>query len=161
MAISGVPVYLSEISSHRIRGQLGTVCEISITFGIFLSQLLSIRELLGSSDRWHILITGPIVPAILSALLLYFLPETPKALLLKHHGYGDVSQAKIALQELRNRGDVDDELKELCDEISESHNKYNRMMGIRDILRKKEFRWPLILSLVLHISQQFSGVNSV
>ena len=47
MAISVVPVYLSEISEHNIRGQTGTINEISITFGIVVSQILGLDHLLG------------------------------------------------------------------------------------------------------------------
>ena len=47
VAISAVPVYLSEISSHKIRGQTGTINEISVSFGIVVSQVLGLSQLLG------------------------------------------------------------------------------------------------------------------
>ncbi len=47
LAITVTPIYLSEISSHKIRGQTGTIHELSITSGIVVSQILGLSQLLG------------------------------------------------------------------------------------------------------------------
>ena len=62
---------------------------------------------------------------------------------------------------MRQRQDVAEELNELCFEINESNTIYNRIVGVRDLFKMKEFRWPLLTSMLLHASQQLCGINTV
>lgn len=47
IALSALPMYLSEISPKEIRGSLGQVTAIFICVGVFTGQLLGLPELLG------------------------------------------------------------------------------------------------------------------
>ncbi|KAB0354485.1 hypothetical protein FD755_023023 [Muntiacus reevesi] len=47
IALSALPMYLSEISPKEMRGSLGQVTAISICVGVFTGQLLGLPELLG------------------------------------------------------------------------------------------------------------------
>jgi len=47
MCCSLVPVYLSEIAPSTLRGQLGVMSQLFITFGILVAQLLGFRQILG------------------------------------------------------------------------------------------------------------------
>ncbi|CAO2640071.1 Solute carrier family 2, facilitated glucose transporter member 9, partial [Lemmus lemmus] len=47
IALSALPMYLSEISPKEIRGSLGQVTAIFICIGVFVGQLLGLPELLG------------------------------------------------------------------------------------------------------------------
>lgn len=47
IALSALPMYLSEISPKEIRGSLGQVTAIFICIGVFTGQLLGLPELLG------------------------------------------------------------------------------------------------------------------
>jgi hypothetical protein len=106
------------------------------------------------------LLAVPIVPAFIGSILLYFLPETPKALILQDKANG-VENARKALQSLRNREDVDEELKDLCAEIAESENRHAERVRVRQLVSQREFRWPFITSSVLQGSLQLCGINSV
>ena len=62
----------------KIRGAIGTFNQVAITFGIFVSMILGLNDILGSENRWPILIGSTIVPSILQALLLLMIPESPR-----------------------------------------------------------------------------------
>ncbi len=53
MACGLVPGYLNEISPKKLRGTTGVIFQLFITIGIFASQVLGIRQLLG---QWIFLI---------------------------------------------------------------------------------------------------------
>ncbi len=73
-----VPGYLNEISPKKLRGASGVVLQLFITIGILVSQVLGIRQLLGTDNQWHILLSLSAVPSILGAvLLLIFFPDSP------------------------------------------------------------------------------------
>ena len=77
-----IPTYLSEISPVALRGATGVMHQLCVTIGILVAQLLGFRQLMGVASLWHFLLGLPIVPSILGGLvLLFFFPETPRALL--------------------------------------------------------------------------------
>ena len=47
MCCSIVPIYLSEIAPSTLRGQIGVMSQLFITFGILVAQLLGFRQILG------------------------------------------------------------------------------------------------------------------
>ncbi len=46
------PMFLSEISPFNIRGALGTVHQLSVTIGIFMSSVFGLPSILGKSGLW-------------------------------------------------------------------------------------------------------------
>lgn len=47
MATHLAPLYLAEITPFNLRGALGTANQLFITIGIFVSNLMGLREILG------------------------------------------------------------------------------------------------------------------
>jgi MFS family permease len=158
MSCSLVPTYLNEISPANLRGQTGLVHQIFINVGILTAQLVGFKEILGKESLWHFYLALPILPAILSFLvLLLFFPDSPHELFIKH---GDVANSKRALQLFRNDLDVSDELQALYKE-SQKQSGSNEGVSLKSLLTASEYRWPLITAIVLQFSQQLCGVNAV
>ena len=152
-----IPTYLNEISPKSLRGATGVVSQLFITIGILVSQTLGFQQLLGTADKWHILLALPIIPSILGALtLLLFLPDSPKALLLDND---DKNACQKALKKLRNSTNVTNEIQEIIDESKEY--KSDEAISIIKLITSSELRWPLITGLVLNITQQLCGINAV
>ena len=42
-----------------------------------------------------------------------------------------------------------------------SESRSDEAVSFKDLFTLKEFRWPLITSLVLQLTQQLSGINAV
>lgn len=49
MAFNALPMYLGELAPKELRGALGSMVEVSVIFGIFLAQILSLRAILGNA----------------------------------------------------------------------------------------------------------------
>lgn len=42
-----VPMYLTEMAPLRLRGAMGVLCALGVTFGVLVGQVMSLREILG------------------------------------------------------------------------------------------------------------------
>lgn len=49
-------MYISEIAPLNLRGGLGTVNQLAVTTGLLISQILGIDQLLGTEERWPVLL---------------------------------------------------------------------------------------------------------
>jgi len=157
MSCSLVPIYLSEIAPTQLRGQTGIIHNLFLTLGLFIAQFLGFKELLGTSSLWNILLSLPIVPAVLGGILLiFFFDETPKFLLFEKN---DETRAIKSLQKLRNSDNVSTELRSLYVEGSEMSSQ--RTLGIFELIKTKELRWPLMTGILLQFAQQFCGINVI
>ncbi|XP_070534231.1 solute carrier family 2, facilitated glucose transporter member 8-like isoform X2 [Ptychodera flava] len=142
-----VPVYLAEISTAARRGLLGACFQVAVTMGILLAYLMGYA---GLNYIWLALI-GAIIPSLM-VVLMAFMPETPRYLLSKNRR----NDALVTLSYLRGTGvDVDDE----CCEI-ESNLDQQEQMSLSEFLRPSLYK-PLLISLMLMVFQQFSGINAV
>lgn len=80
LSTSTIIMYLIELAPLKYRGSVGTCISLGITFGIFVGQVSSLEEVLGSDNLWHYAIS---VHALLQLLCLFSLPwfpESPKFL---------------------------------------------------------------------------------
>lgn len=156
-----VPLYISEISPVSLRGSLGVFHQMAITSTILLSQVLGLKELLGRPDKdfyaWRILFAFPVLFAVFQLLTLPWCPKSPRYLYIK---LKREIAAKNILVRLRGRLDVKDELKDMEDEC----NATGSSMKIRDLpqfFTRRSLRLPLLIGIVLHMSQQLSGIVGV
>ncbi|CAD5118269.1 DgyrCDS6987 [Dimorphilus gyrociliatus] len=155
-----VPMYLTEIAPVRIRGAMGVLHQLALTSGIFVSQAIGLRQILGSADRWPILLAAIGLPCLLSGCVLYFMPDSPRHLLLNKK---DRDAAEKALKRLRNCSNVDLDLDEIEEEIIEEDedDEQEPEWTLKSILAADRLRLPLVLIIVLGSCQQLSGINAV
>ncbi len=59
--------------------------------------VIVLHNLLGAENLWNILLAGPFVAALISSGLLFFLPETPKAILLANKANGQEEARKSTI----------------------------------------------------------------
>ncbi|KRK97481.1 sugar transport protein [Secundilactobacillus odoratitofui DSM 19909 = JCM 15043] len=151
-----VPTYLSEISTPSIRGRLVTQNELMIVTGQLLAFV--VNAILGNmfghvSHIWRYMIGFGIIPAILLFFGMYFVPESPRWLVMK----GRAKEALNSLKTLRSRS-------ENCEtEISQIQNALNQEKEIKQATFK-DLGTPWIRRLVLigiglGVMQQFIGIN--
>lgn len=151
-----VPMYISEIAPLNLRGGLGTVNQLAVTVGLLLSQVLGIEQILGTNDGWPVLLGLAICPAILQLLLLPICPESPRYLLITKQWE---EEARKALRRLRASNSVEEDIEEMRAEEraqqSESH------ITTMELICSPSLRAPLIIGIVMQLSQQLSGINAV
>lgn len=142
------PVYLAEISTKTLRGFLGASMQLSITVGIVAAYAL------GMACSWSVLALFGATSSVMALLLLVFIPETPRYLILKNRR----KDALLALAALRGpHTDVEDE----CRDIEEGFMQESGSSFSYSEFRKPELSRPLFISVMIMFFQQFSGINAV
>lgn len=157
-----VPMYLTEIATVNIRGALGTISQLGATIGLLLSQILGLKEILGNKEYWPFLFGFAFIPAVLQLLMLPFCPESPRYLLLS---CGRVSEARLALKRLRkSTNDIEYDMEEMRAEEraqEEEVRLYGKLSSISELIHHPWLRTPLIIGVMMQLSQQLSGINAI
>nr|BAI94493.1 sugar transporter [Dianthus caryophyllus] len=107
LAVTLVPLYISETAPTETRGLLNTVPQFAVAAGMFLSYCMVFGMSLAESPSWRLMLGVLLVPSVLYlALSILYLPESPRWLVSK----GRMVEAKKVLQKLRGMEDVSAEL---------------------------------------------------
>lgn len=148
------PMYIAEIAPPKVRGNLVAWNQFAIIFGMLVIYFVNFGiSKTGSGDAWlntigwrYMFLSGAI-PAGLFLVLLVFVPETPRYLMLK----GDESGARAVLAKLVPAEEGEKEIAEIRASLSEHHSGKLLSFGMLVIL----------IGITLSIFQQFVGINVV
>ncbi|KAK4004300.1 hypothetical protein OUZ56_006040 [Daphnia magna] len=141
-------IYVSECSSPRVRGALGSFTSTFMSFGIVIAYVI------GAVVEWQIMcfVIGSL-PIVLGVAML-LMPETPSWLISHNRG----PQAKDALQYLRGKyTNIESEFQR----ISNNANSQLPKPSYAKILTNGHLMKPLIISMALMLFQQLSGINAI
>ncbi|KAB8164886.1 sugar porter family MFS transporter [Lysobacter maris] len=159
------PAYISEVSAAHYRGRLATVQQIAIICGLFaafISNYLlakfagtSTEPLWGGHEAWRWMFWMEIAPAALFLVLLLFIPESPRFLVVKARK----PQALAVLTRLY--GSVAGAAK--FDEIEASLARDHHRPRFSDLIGKATGRVrPIVwVGIGLATFQQLVGINVV
>ncbi|XP_072531924.1 solute carrier family 2, facilitated glucose transporter member 3a [Salminus brasiliensis] len=150
------PMYVGEVSPTPLRGAFGTLHQLGVVVGILISQVFGLEFLLGSDKLWPLLLALTVIPAILQCLLLPFCPESPRYLLIN---LNKEEEARKALVRLRGFEDVSKDMQEMKEESAKMNME--KKVTIPELFRTATYRQPLLIAVVLQLSQQLSGINAV
>ncbi|XP_068185300.1 solute carrier family 2, facilitated glucose transporter member 1-like [Antennarius striatus] len=151
-----VPLYVEEISPTSIRGALGTLHQLGVVIGILIAQIFGIEPILGNASLWPLLLGFTLLPAALQSILLPFCPESPRYLLIDCN---EESKARIILIKVRGTDDVNEDMQEMKEESEQTLRE--KKVTIPELFRSPNYRQPIIVAIVLQLSQQLSGINAV
>ncbi|KAI7865652.1 general substrate transporter [Spinellus fusiger] len=148
-------IYVSEISTNKSRGAMGTLFELFLNLGILLTQVCGMH--LSTRSTWRLLWGIPSFIAALQCLLLYFtVVESPRRLCADK----EYDKARVALQMLRQGAAIDDEFADLM--ASHQHTAdHTPRMTIWDILSVKDrsVSWNTLIVVVLQAYNQICGIG--
>lgn len=156
-----VSLYITEVSPKQVRGAFLSFHQIGIVVGILLAQVLSLEFVLGGVTTWPLLCGFSVVPCLLSCCLLPWCPESPRYLFSVRK---DEAGAKAALLRLTKSKQA---AKELLNEIREEEKVVSSRPDLyesfryRDLFVRPELRRSLMMSALLNVSQQWSGINAI
>lgn len=103
LAVTLVPLYISETAPTDIRGLLNTLPQFSGSGGMFLSYCMVFGMSLMPKPDWRLMLGVLSIPSLIYfGLTVFYLPESPRWLVSK----GRMAEAKRVLQRLRGREDV-------------------------------------------------------
>eukprot|EP00118_Oscarella_pearsei_P009466 m.54688 g.54688 ORF g.54688 m.54688 type:complete len:502 (+) comp34391_c0_seq1:115-1620(+) len=152
------PVYLAEVAPVRLRGMIGSLFQLGTVVFIFLSELLGIRQALGSQagNRWRYLLGVPVFLAFAHLVTSPFFPESPRYLYIMK---GNKEEAAAALRRLHGASCVPAALEEL--KIEKEIKAASDRVTCLDLFRNPYVRFPLLVTFGLQIVRQLSGINGV
>ncbi|KAE9555302.1 hypothetical protein FO519_001461 [Halicephalobus sp. NKZ332] len=147
-------LYLSEISPKKVRGIVGMSTGISVQLGLVLGALFAMPNLLGSKTLWWTmyLVEGIIFIFALFAIKLF--PDSPGYLLKS----GETDLAKYSLTFFQ--GTSDEELKVKIEELK-TEVEGSTQKGMIEVLRIKEKRERVLISVIVMFGTAFSGVAAI
>lgn len=143
------PIYISEISTEKNRGQLGALYQFNIVLGIFVAFFSNylLKGFGGANDwRWMLGVEG--IPALLYTGLMFSVPKSPRWLLLTK---GDVSGAKAILMRMGVQ-DLQTKIEAIKASIGSTK---------RESIFVFKYRKPVILAFLLACFNQLSGINFI
>ena len=151
VASFAAPSYISEIAPAHLRGRLVSMFQLAIVVGILATYIVNYFAA-NSNDPWrHMFLIG-VYPAVVLLVGLFFLPDSPRWLLLK----GRDDEAVKALVKLRGNS-YQAELNEIKQTLSmEKDKKSNWTL----LFNKKHL--PLVaIAVLVMLFQQLSGINAI
>ncbi|KFO28037.1 Solute carrier family 2, facilitated glucose transporter member 3 [Fukomys damarensis] len=151
-----VPMYIGDVSPTTLRGAFGTLHQLAIVVGILVAQIFGLKFILGTEKYWPVLLGFTIIPAILQSVALPFCPESPRFLLFNRK---EEEYATEILQRLWGTLDVSQNIQEMKDESVRMSQE--KKVTVLELFRSQGYREPLIISIMLQLSQQLSGINAV
>ncbi|XP_060930779.1 solute carrier family 2, facilitated glucose transporter member 1-like [Limanda limanda] len=151
-----VPMYVEEISPTSLRGALGTLHQLGVVIGILMAQIFGTESIMGNASLWPLLLGFTLLPAVVQCVLLPLCPESPRYLLIDCN---EDSKARSILMKLRGTDDVSDDMEEMREESQQM--KREKRVTILELFRSPVYRQPIFVAIMLHLSQQLSGINAV
>ncbi|XP_036411236.1 solute carrier family 2, facilitated glucose transporter member 3-like [Megalops cyprinoides] len=150
------PMYIGEVSPTSLRGAFGTLHQLGVVVGILVAQIFGLEVLLGSATLWPLLLALTAIPAVIQCILLPFCPESPRYLLIN---LNQEEEALRALVRLRGSEDVSTDMQEMKEESIKM--AMEKKVTIPELFRTPAYRQPILIAIMLQLSQQLSGINAV
>jgi MFS transporter, SP family, arabinose:H+ symporter len=150
------PVYIAEISPEQWRGRLGSLFQLGIVTGIFLTLFINKviqgmgNEAWNTALGWRWMLGMEVVPAVLFILLLFTVPESPRWLANK----GRDEEARGILTNIGGAGHAQTELANIKAAMTQEEGRFS------ELLSHAYFR-PLLIAVVLMACSQFCGINAI
>ncbi|KAM8916079.1 solute carrier family 2, facilitated glucose transporter member 1 isoform 2-T2 [Spinachia spinachia] len=149
------PLYIQEVSPTHLRGAFATLNQVFFATGILLGMVAGLETVLGTEHHWAMMLSLSIIPALMQYLVLPFCPESPRYLLISR---GEESKAEAALMRLRGSAEkVFAELEEMKEEAAHTQSG----VTIHEFFKKRRYKKPIIIVLVINLGSQLSGFNAI
>ena len=157
------PMYIAETSPPRIRGRLGSLQQLAIVTGIFLSLAIDklLADMAGGSGKvlwlgleaWRWMFIMMAVPAIVYGVLAYTIPESPRYLVAKYR----IPEARKVLSVLLGEKSLELTITRIQESL-----KAEKPPSWRDLKKPTGGIYGIVwVGLGLSIFQQFVGINVI
>ena len=158
------PAYIAEVSPARFRGMLTSIQQIAIISGLFaafVSNYLLADAAAGSTaefwmgyEAWRWMFWMELIPACLFLLMLFFIPESPRFLMVKKR----TDKAQEVLTRLYGKAAADQKIAEIRGSLADDHKP-----RLSDLIQKGSGKVrPIVwVGIGLAAFQQLVGINVV
>lgn len=161
------PMYIAEIAPASMRGKLVSLNQLTIVIGILAAQIANMLiakpvasgatpEMIAATwngqQAWRWMFWGAAFPAAAFITLTFFIPESPRWLILK----GYTLKAKVVLCKIGGNRYAEEEEQSICDAIGKEKGK-----GGLSMLFNCPFNRVLSLGVIIAVFQQWCGTNVI
>jgi len=146
------PIYISEIAPAKARGRLVILFQFNIVFGILISYLSNYVIGLMFQDSWRLMLGIMAVPSFIFLVLLRFVPESPRWLIL-HKSQNDEARETLRII---NPDTYEEEMQSIIDSKNEEVTDVNA-----EGLFNPRYRFPVMLAVLFAFFNQVSGINAI
>jgi sugar porter (SP) family MFS transporter len=146
------PVYISEIAPAERRGALTGLFQFNIVLGILLAFASNalVQGAADGDDPWRLKLGIAAVPAVLFAVLMFTIPQSPRWLALR----GRREEARDSLARVGVT-----QVDAMLEEFDRAAEDARRNSGYR--LFTAANRRPILLAVLLAMFNQLSGINAI
>ncbi len=146
------PMYIAEIAPANIRGRLVSFNQFAIIFGMLVIYFVNYAIALTGDEQWltnegwRLMFLSEAIPVIIFLVLLFFVPETPRYLVLK---------------------DKEDKALKVLNRIAGTEQAKTILAEIKSTTREHNAPWlsygflVIFVGIMLSVFQQFVGINVV
>ena len=157
------PAYIAEISPAAMRGRTGSLQQLAIVLGIFVSLLFNYLIVLVTADQeptslvgpmaaWRWMLMAEVVPALLYGVLVLSIPESPRYLVQ----IGALDQARAVI-----RRTIGESPQAMINRIKASQGNAGGG-SIKDLFSRRSGLLPIVWTgVLLAIFQQLVGINVI
>lgn len=161
------PIYISEVSPAKIRGTLVSLYQLAVTAGFLLAYLANwaidagidpaaaadagLWSRMFNAEAWRGMLGSETLPALLFLFIIFFIPESPKWLIIK----GKSSKAIAVLSRILGSED------EINAEVEATRSSSGEDKGSWSDLLKPGILAAVLAGCAIAILGQFMGVNAV
>ena len=160
------PIYISEVSPAKIRGTLVSLYQLAVTAGFLLAYLANwaidagidpsaaadagLWSRMFNAEAWRGMLGSETLPALLFLFIIFFIPESPKWLIIK----GKPSEATAVLSRILGSED------EINAEVEATRSSSGEDKGSWSDLLKPGILVAVLAGCAIAILGQFMGVNA-
>jgi sugar porter (SP) family MFS transporter len=146
------PVYISEIAPAERRGALTGLFQFNIVLGILLAFASNalVQGMADGSDPWRLKLGIAAAPAILFAVLMFTIPQSPRWLAAR----GRKQEARASLERVGVSNTA-----AMLEEFERAAEDARRNSSYR--LFTAANRRPIVLAILLAMFNQLSGINAI
>ena len=161
------PIYISEVSPAKIRGTLVSLYQLAVTAGFLLAYLANwaidagidpsaaadagLWSRMFNAEAWRGMLGSETLPALLFLFIIFFIPESPKWLIIK----GKPSEATAVLSRiLGSEDEINAEVEATCSSSGEDKGSWSDLL-------KPGILVAVLAGCAIAILGQFMGVNAV
>ncbi|MGH8024452.1 MAG: sugar porter family MFS transporter [Limisphaerales bacterium] len=151
------PVYVAELAPPLWRGRLGSLFQLGIVSGIFITLFINARiQGLGdtawdAATGWRWMLGAEVVPALIFLVILVPARESPRWLIQVNRE----DAARRTLDKMGGPAYANEEIEAVRNVLKGEKGNFI------ELLSRARFRRPLIIAVLLMAASQFSGINAI